>query len=186
MTITIRRAGAWTAIAVALSLAGCSAPVPADDNNSTADNAAIEAETGGPQASNAISGDTVGGDGSQIVLSPLLPADIDAAKLAGELGCSFASADGSMLLMTKGNVASKERAQGIVKIADYVEPVGTPGGFDAMVKGATFSGKGTTITIAPTSAAIGGGESPPRAASLTFDRADGARRVFDGRWVCGP
>ena len=55
-----------------------------------------------------------------------------------------------------------------------------------MVKGATFSGQGKTITIALTGKAIGDGESPAYPATLTYDRADGARRVIEGTWTCGP
>lgn len=131
-------------------------------------------------------GPTTGGDGSAIELSALSASEIDDAALTGELGCSFSSADASPLLVAKGNVASKDPAFGLVKIGDYVERVAAPGGFDAMAKGTTFSGRGTTIRIALTGAATAGGESPPRPATLIFDRADGAQRSFIGRWECGP
>jgi len=128
---------------------------------------------------------TAGGDGSEIVLGPLSPAEIQAAKLAGELACSFETA-GAVMMTARGNAGSNERAQGIVKVGDYVEPVGAPGGYDAMARGTRFDGKGKTIRIAVSRAAQSGGESPPRFASLTYDRADGAQRTFKGYWVCGP
>jgi len=131
-------------------------------------------------------GATIGGDGSAISLSALSGAEIEELNLSGELGCSFSTDSAAPLLVAMGNVASTEPAFGLVKIGDYVERVAAPGGFDAMVKGTTFSGRGTTIRIGISGAATGGGESPPRPATLTFDRADGARRVFDGRWECGP
>ena len=137
-------------------------------------------------AAPAPSGATSGGDGSQITLSALSASEIEKAELTGELGCSFSSANASPLLVAKGNVASKDPAFGLVKIGGYAERVAAPGGFDAMAKGATFSGRGTTIRITLTGPATGGGESPPRPATLTFDRADGAQRSFIGRWECGP
>ena len=129
---------------------------------------------------------TVGGDGSAITLTSLSGEEIEAANLQGELGCSFATAGAAPLLIAMGNAASKEPAFGLIKIGDYVERVAAPGGFDGMLKGATFSGPGTTIRIALTGPAIGAGESPPNPATLTFDRMDGGRRAIAGRWTCGP
>lgn len=137
-------------------------------------------------AAPAAAGPTTGGDGSPIELSALSAAEIEQAALAGELGCSFSSAEAAPLLIAKGDVASADPVFGLVKIGDYVERVAAPGGFDAMAKGTSFSGRGTTIRIALTGAAIGGSESPPRPATLIFDRADGAQRSFTGRWECGP
>jgi len=129
---------------------------------------------------------TVGGDGSAIKLSPLTSADLQAEPLQGELACSFAAGEAAPLLFAQGNVASKEAAQGVVKVGDYVERVAAPGGFDGMLKGAVFSGAGKTIRVTPTGPAVGGGESPPRPATLTYERADGASRTIAGRWTCGP
>lgn len=129
---------------------------------------------------------TVGGDGSAIRLSALSAGDIQTARLQGELVCAFAE-QGGTLLYASGDVASTERATGIVKIGDYVEPISAPGGFDGILRGATFAGRGTTVSVARTSdQPIGGGESPAHPATLTFQRADGASRVFTGNWTCGP
>lgn len=129
-----------------------------------------------------------GGDGSAIVLTPLSAPEIDAASLAGELACSFSAgeAGAAPLLLAKGDVASGEPARGVVKVGDYVEPVAAPGGFDAMLRGARFSGAGKTIDIELTGAASGGGESPARPANLVYHRADGAKRNWGGWWQCGP
>lgn len=128
-----------------------------------------------------------GGDGSPIRLSPLASDDLERAELGGELGCSFADRGGDTLLLAKGNVASSEPAFGIVKVGDYVEPVSAPGGFDGMIKGAKFAGRGKTLLVERTaSEPAGGGESPPYPARLTYQRADGASRSFDGLWTCGP
>ena len=130
---------------------------------------------------------TTGGDGSPIRLSPLGSGEVEAADLGGELGCSFANAERETLLLAMGNVASQEPAFGIVKVGDYVESVSTPGGFDAMIRGATFVGKGKTLVVDRTSSQpVGGGESPPYPATLTYQRADGASRTFEGLWTCGP
>ena len=178
---------------VALAIAGCSA---ADSEATASDTAAATtvapAADAGPSTAPPAAdtpprpGRTVGGDGSAIELAPLATDDIEAAALTGELACSFATGTAAPLLLAAGNVASADPAFGIVKIGDVVERIASPGGFDAMIDGATFGGRGTTIRIALTGPATGGGESPPRPATLTFDRGDGAQRVFAGRWVCGP
>ncbi|MDQ3286680.1 MAG: hypothetical protein M3Q42_00200 [Pseudomonadota bacterium] len=129
---------------------------------------------------------SIGDDGSDIMLTPLSAADIESAALTGELPCGFSMSGQDALLVAKGDVASDEPSRGVVKVADYVEMVAAPGGFDSMLRGARFSGKGKTITIEVTGPAIGGGESPPHPATLTYDRADGARRQFIGQWQCGP
>lgn len=135
----------------------------------------------------AMEGATVGGDGSQIELDELTASDIREAAPSGELACSFSTGDTTLpILMAMGIVASDEPAQGIVKVAGYVERIAAPGGFDGIMDNPTFTGQGKTIEIEVTGAASDGGESPPRPATLTYQRADGASRTFDGRWQCGP
>ncbi len=136
-------------------------------------------------ASTPAAGQTVGGDGSEIQLSEITFADMRANPTEGELGCSF-EAGGVSLLRAQGNVASKDAAQGLVKVTGSVERVAAPGGFDGLVNGATFTGAGKTIVIKITGQATGGGESPANPATLTYQRADGASRVFAGTWTCGP
>lgn len=179
-------------VALTLALAACSdadtPPIAADPTDTPT---AAPAPTTAPDPRSATvetgpAAATTGGDGSAIRLSALSAADLDGAHLSGELGCSFSTTEASPLLVAMGNVASTDPAFGLVKIGDTVERVAAPGGFDAMLDGARFSGRGTTIRIALTGPATGGGESPPRPATLTFDRADGAQRVFAGRWECGP
>ncbi|HUE80408.1 MAG TPA: hypothetical protein VMN38_12390 [Sphingomicrobium sp.] len=132
-------------------------------------------------------GPTAGGDGSPIRLSPLSRQEIGAADLAGELGCGFERDPRETLLVAMGDVASKEPSFGVVKVGDSVESVSAPGGFDGMWKGAKFVGRGKTILVERTSSQpAGGGESPPYPARLTYQRADGASRSFDGTWTCGP
>lgn len=199
--------GVLLAVAMAMQLAACS-PSGSGDGEGVAD-AAVHAATAPDQAASATpppavtasapaetdtagagantpASATVGGDGSDIVLAPLASADMEGAKLTGELGCSFSIGDAPPLLVAMGDVASKEPSRGVVKVGDHVEAVTAPGGFDAMLEGAQFSGAGKVIRIAVTGPAIGPGESPPAPATLTYDRADGARRSFGGQWRCGP
>ena len=165
------KAGVPPLMVVALLLVGCS----------NAPNPPSAATEDAPAA-----GATIGGDGSDIVLAPLSATDIELAALPGELACSFSVAGQGALLFAMGDVASTVSSRGVVKVGDYVEMVAAPGGFDAMLHGARFSGKGKTVTIEVTGPAIGGGESPPNPATLAYNRADGARRQFAGQWQCGP
>ncbi len=140
----------------------------------------------GEQESATASGQTRGGDGSEITLNALTEADMREASLSGELGCQFTTDDGEVLLIAMGKVASSDAAQGVVKVAGYVERVSAPGGFDGITASPTFSGKGKTVHIEVTGEPTEGGESPPRPATLTYDRADGAQRDWQGEWRCGP
>lgn len=159
-------------------------PTPAvgDETRSPAVTPAVPA----PVAAAPDEGATVGGDGSQIQLSDLTLADQQAHPLKGELSCHFRDKAGALLLVASGFSGVKEPGFGLVKVLDSVEQVVAPGGYDAMVNGTAFGGQGKTVTIAITGPATGGGESPPSPATLTYDRADGAKRVFAGTWTCGP
>jgi len=174
----------WIALAAVLALGACSKEEAADPAAPATPTPVAAAPA--PQAPAAPDSPTVGGDGSEIQLSQLSADEIEAAKLPGELGCAFSTDTASPLLVIKGNVAAKEPSQGLVKVGDYVERVAAPGGFNAALKGATYSGAGKTVRITLTAPAEGGGESPPIPATLTYDRADGASRTFVGRWECGP
>lgn len=185
-----------TVIAAALVLSACSqqktedqpaAPAASDEVRTPAVAPAAPAPVTAAPNDDAPSNGTVGGDGSQITLSGLTQADFQANKLEGELGCSFNSGGGTdPLLYALGYSGIKEAAHGLVKVGSYVERVVAPGGYDAMVNGTTFNGQGKVIKIAITGKQIGGGESPPYPATLTYDRADGAKRVIEGTWTCGP
>ncbi len=130
---------------------------------------------------------TRGGDGSPIELAALTEADVGGAKLKGELACSFAADEAAQpILVAKGNAASADPSRGIVKVGDTIEAISANGGFDAMAKGTKFFARGLQLRVALVGPATGGGESPPRPATLTADRVDGAQRVFAGLWRCGP
>jgi len=191
-----------TLVLLALLLSGCQgqqdgkrpgeAPAPATGAASSVPDgrAPAAAMDGGRPSqgvteSRAVDGASIGGDGSQIELGALSSGELETLTLEGELACGF-SVDGDMLLLARGDVASEEPARGVVKPGDQLETVAAPGGFDAMLRGTRFHGDGKTIDIEPTGAASGDGESPPAPATLTYHRADGARRVLAGQWQCGP
>lgn len=179
------------ATAVALALAACSPPSEAEKSAAASDSGDVAAA--GQAADPVVPAikptdiPTRGGDGSPIELATLTEADVTGAKLQGELGCSFAAdAATPPILIAQGDVASADPSRGIVKVGDTIEPVSANGGFDGMAKGTKFFSKGLELRVALTGPAQGGGESPPRPATLTADRADGAQRVFAGLWQCGP
>lgn len=180
----------WLGIGLLMTLAACSEADPERAGSAEATNepaAAPPERPAAPEVAAEAIDPTTGGDGSPIRLSALGSGDIEGAELTGELGCSFADRDGDTLLLAKGDVASSEPAFGVVKVGDYVESVSARGGFDGMIKGAKFHGRGKTIVVERTSSQpAGGGESPPYPARLTYQRADGASRSFDGQWTCGP
>ncbi|MFN3526990.1 MAG: hypothetical protein ACK4YU_12930 [Paracoccus sp. (in: a-proteobacteria)] len=178
-----KAAAAALSLVVFVAVSGCMPPLD-ETNGGYAVTRPIPSAPPNPE--NVAPAPTVGGDGSAIRLSALSAGDIQTARLQGELVCAFAE-QGRTLLYASGDVASTERATGIVKIGDYVEPISAPGGFDGILRGAIFAGRGTTVSVARTSdQPIGGGESPAHPATLTFQRADGASRVFTGNWTCGP
>ena len=167
--------------ATVLALAACSPPAAPPEAPPTPAVEAAPAPQRAPQADSP----TVGGDGSPIRLNPISADEVRKADLPGELGCSFAAGSGP-LLIASGDVASQEPAFGIVKVGDYVERVAARGGFNGMVGGAAFSGRGKTVVVALTGPPTASGESPPSPAILTYERADGASRAIQGEWTCGP
>ena len=156
-------AGTLSAGLLAISLiAGCSDPSSdAEEKAAQPPSTQPSAEApndAGKQEDDSSSGQTRGGDGSEITLNALSEEDMREASLPGELGCSFTTADGEVLLIAMGNVASSDAAQGVVKVAGYVERMSAPGGFDGMTASPTFSGKGKTVHIEVTGEPTEGGD----------------------------
>lgn len=179
-----RPAARLSPLVAALALAACS---PGAEDAAPAPNPTPVAPVEAPAATSPDPGsETVGGDGSAIELQALTAEDLSAENLPGELACSFSGPDDQLLLLARGQVASGEPAIGVVKVSGYVERVAAPGGYDAMLDGASFAGRGKTVEVEITGPAQGGGESPPRPGVLTYQRADGASRAFEGLWTCGP
>ncbi|KPQ26924.1 hypothetical protein GA0071314_1077 [Halomonas sp. HL-93] len=171
-------------------ITGCSNPSSGTEEEaaqSSSTSPSAEAPNDSDKQESAVpSGQTQGGDGSEITLNALTEEDMSEANLPGELGCQFTTDNGEVLLIAMGNVGSSDAAQGVVKVAGYVERVSAPGGFNGITESPTFSGKGKTVHIEVTGEPTEGGESPPRPATLTYDRADGAQRDWKGEWRCGP
>jgi hypothetical protein len=119
-------------------------------------------------------------------LATLTAEDIQSAALPGELGCSFLTPQAGPFLLAMGVVASDEPAAGLIKVGETTARVSAPGGFDAMLGGATFAGETGTVRVVLSGPATGGGESPPRPASLTYEPAGDAPQTLAGRWECGP
>ena len=180
------RAPVVSAAMIAFALAACSPPADNEAAKASADSHKAVADAGPPPIKPADE-PTRGGDGSPIELAALGDADLTRAALKGELGCNFTAAAATPpILVAKGNVASQDPARGVVKIGDMIASIAAPGGYDAIADGANFFTEGLQLRVALTGAAQGGGESPPRPATLTLNRADGARRVIAGLWQCGP
>lgn len=176
-----------SASVIAFALASCSSPANNETAKASAGSSSDTVTDAGPPAIKPADEPTRGGDGTPIELAALGDGDLNGASLKGELGCNFATiAAAPPILIAKGNVASQEPARGIVKISDRIASIAAPGGYDAMADGANFFTEGLQLRIALTGVAEGGGESPPRPATLTLNRADGARRVIAGLWQCGP
>jgi hypothetical protein len=116
----------------------------------------------------------------------LTEADVAAAALEGELACGFTDSDGRLRLIARGNAGTATPAAAIVRLNGTVARLTAPGGFDTIVKRARFAGEDTTIRIEPAGPAIGGGESPPRPATLTLERVGAEPFATAGDWTCGP
>ncbi|NYZ61283.1 hypothetical protein [Luteimonas deserti] len=192
-----RRPHASSSTARALALAVASILLGACTPSSDADRPTPDAPDPGPAPATAgrahpgaatatAPGDgTIGGDGSDIRLDALEPDDVAQADLQGELACTF-TVDGAPLLLALGVVGARVPAQGVVKVAGHVERISAPGGFEGMTGHPVFTGRGMTLRLVTRGAPLDGGESPARAATMTYQRADGASRRFEGRWECGP
>lgn len=164
-----------------LLLMACN-PMPGNEAPADETSASASPLSSAPPATGPL---TTGGDGSAVRFEALSAADLDSAALPGELACSFATVEVSPLLLARGNVAN-EPSRAVMKVGGHVETLSAPGGFNAMVRGPTLTGKGHTVRINLSGPATGEGESPPRPATLTYDRADGAQVVLEGDWTCGP
>ncbi|MCH4813157.1 hypothetical protein [Vreelandella neptunia] len=117
-------------------------------------------------------------------LAPLSENDMRNASLQGELGCSFTTNSESVLLIAMGVVASSDPAKGLIKLDNELHPVSAPGGFDGMLRGATFEGDGNAVQVSITGEPQGSGESPPYPAELMVVGSD--QPTINGLWTCGP
>lgn len=169
--------------ATLLFLTACSETVSEPDDVLSTSDGLEEAYT--PSSETQIPTNTIGGDGSSITLNTLTGADL-AHVDRGELFCTFISNTDQTLVVASGDANSNAPAKGVIKVGDYVEPLqNTSGkGFGAMYENAKFVGQGKTVTI-EVSGDTQDNKSSKRKASLTYQRADGAERQFEGVWSCG-
>lgn len=154
------------------------------------DDAPPEAETADTEPAPAAEPSaTIGGDGSDLVLTGLEESDVD-GRLQGELNCAFTGENGDTLLIASANVGGDEPIFALVKVGDTIEVMAgrAGGGYDRMVNGTGYGGRGLTVEIARLSSQSlnAGREGLAYDATLRADRADGARRTWDGVWSCGP
>lgn len=179
----IRNIIGLSAAAAALALAGCSEE---PDNAQT--NGIEISNTSRPKAARAE--DLVPG-----AIEELTSADRKGAGLNGELGCNFADGRGRILLMAAGNVGGTQPGEGIVRIGGAIHRISAPGGFNAMVKGTSFTGDGLSFAVKITAPTRDGSESPDQPARLTYTPADAATEdapkekatlKVNGVWQCGP
>ena len=111
-----------------------------------------------------------------------------AARLVdGALRCVFADRVGTTLLLAAADVRSRARPTAAVRF--HLLPLrligsGT-GGFDALVRGGTFRGAGTTATITRGPRLATGTEETRHRATVRVSRGGGTR-VYRGVWSCGP
>lgn len=186
--------------AFVLALASCTSPetpienatgpdTSAGDQTGPAEPLAPGAEPAGamPALANVV-GATMGGDGSQIRLGELTPAQVEDANLPGELVCSFAGTDSAVLLLASADVLPDGPVRGVVNHGGYAELLGNgrAGGFNDLADGITLSGKGLTVVLGRGEAEPTGDESTRHAATLKVQRADGAERTWTGTLACGP
>jgi hypothetical protein len=118
-------------------------------------------------------------------IAPLTAADLKQAQVAGELACSFTDTGDRLLMIARGDVGGRT-AHAVLRTDRGIARVTAPGGFNAIVRGARFTGGGLTASVAVTGPATGGGESPPMPATLTVERDGAAPLVTSGDWTCGP
>lgn len=146
------------------------------------------AASGGEMAPSSAAGTTIGGDGSQIVLEALTPAQLEDADLPGELACSFADAGGAILLLARADVRPDGAVRGVVNHNGYVEMLGNgrAGGFNDLADGITLSGRGLTVVLARGERQPTGNETTQHSATIKVQRADGAERTWSGTLTCGP
>ena len=181
--------------AAATALAACSAPDAGENaiDDPTETNVVVPPDETAPlpeteaDAPADPAGETTGGDGSALVLSPLQPND--GADLQGELACSFATTrGGTPVFVGKGFSGVDERPQAAIRIGDYAERLmgAEPGGFGYLTRGGKYAGRGMTITITLGDEIDTGHEGSLHNATLLAQRGDGAERSWEGFYSCGP
>lgn len=135
-----------------------------------------------------VASERTGAADSQVALQPLSAAQLDGVDLPGELACSFADADGAMLLLARADVVPDGAVRGVVDNNGVVETLGNvqAGGFNDLSDGITLAGKGLAVALERGASRPTGNETTEHAATIKVQRADGAERSYDGILTCGP
>lgn len=116
--------------------------------------------------------------------------DIEGARLAGELSCSFVERGvRAPLLVASADVDDAARPGGVLKLGSSTLRLesAAAGGFNAMVEGARFvSGDLTAAVMVTSPEPLDDSESPPLAAVLELGSAALGTQRIEGEWSCGP
>jgi len=167
------------------ALAACSDPAP--------DTAQEAAPAAAPPAGSAEAASAMA-DMLNLAVQELTPLHIEQANLAGELACSFAPGPGGELLfLGRGDVGAAAGAQGLISLPDGVRKLAMDGvgGYDAMARGARFTGEDVGVEIALGDPGEGGEElqvaeeSPALPATMTV-RSASSEIAVQGVYRCGP
>ena len=120
----------------------------------------------------------------------LVAEDIEGAQLAGELGCSFAERGvRAPLLVAAADVVDDAHPEGVLKLGTSALRLESTaaGGFNAMVRGASFTSGDLTAKVTVTSdEPLDDSEAPPLAAVLEMGSAALGMQRIEGTWACGP
>lgn len=168
------------------AVAGCTDPPP-----EAVDPAAAPAGLSVPTGDG---GTAAGGASPNLAVEVLLAQDIREAALDGELGCAFTpSLRGETLFLASAYVGDGEGGEGVIRLPEGLHKLAMEGsgGFDAMRRGARFTGGGLTLTIARTSEQNLpqdppiAEESPAFPARMTL-AGGGGEVLIEGVYECGP
>ena len=120
----------------------------------------------------------------------LMAGDVEGAQLAGELSCAFTERGmRAPLLVASADVDDAARPQGVLKLGSSTLRLKSAGagGFNAMVRGASFSSGDLTAKVTVTSdKPLDDSEAPPLAAVLEMGSAALGMQRIEGEWTCGP
>ena len=124
-------------------------------------------------------------------LSPL-SYDQFSALIEPGTGCSFSSVDEKLMFVATAPVDPAATAEAVIspeQVGPIVLRADTPGGYDALVKGGSFTdgtGHRIKITVEPGPAMRGEIETQSWIAELVYTAPGNARVTFsDGSWSCG-
>ena len=173
-------------LVAATALSACNSSPDAERAPSETDAVEAPADPAGPAT------DETAGTAAEtepINLTPLNDMQIGSAALQGELGCSFArNGETHAILVAKADVVPNGDILGVIAMSGQPERIANvnAGGFSDMDSGVSLSSDNLTVEVEATGKDESELENSIRAATLTATRADGEKRVYEGKWTCGP